>query len=237
MNEPADNPDTTAVTDAAFAMRGDEATQLIKRYLQLRHQLLHLHRQSAAGEDQLDADIFAAQLMWRFMRADPVLAAAGVQLPSGQFWSALSGVQEGTRPDYFKRGKLGRPIQTARLHLIGVVAHLVETLAVGKMFGAGKAAKEVVRRLNSAGLCMPDGRSFTADRVTDWHEHVVHSATRSDTNLAWHTYDQLQAGLMKAYPEHKGWKRERLLAWLEVEAVPRIARLGYFRRMQPKGDG
>jgi hypothetical protein len=212
-----------------FELRRADVDRLARAYLQLRHQLLHYHRLRAvggAGNSPLDVDITDILLVGRFLDHDPVLAAAGVVVPSAQYRRALDDWKDGGDPEYFKREQMNRPPLDSRKRLMGVITFLRETLVVGKAFKAGKASIVIMKQLNAAGLCMPDGGSFTDATITDWHERVAHHGQRGE--LEWDTFEALRQALKLRQPKHVGWNRERLLQWLRDEFIPQLVSLGYF---------
>jgi hypothetical protein len=117
----------------------------------------------------------------------------------------------------------GRPPLDSTKRLRAIVAHLVEMLAEGDAFPLGEAAVEVVKALNAAGCRMSNGKKFKPNTVTDWHELVVHSAHRTD--LEHDVHEALKLDLKQQHPEHMGWDRSRLLAWL-TETTRGLARTG-----------
>lgn len=213
-------------------MPQEEAQRMIGWLLELRRRMLYHHRSLELADDKQAAerDVAIAELgeLLKFAGRDRVLRPLGRPLAALAF--ALEDGTPGRLTAYSKpkpavavAPKGGRPLLDSEKRLRGVVAHLVETLVAGDVFGAIKAAEEVAEKLNAAGYRMPNGQRFKAPTVTDWHEHVKYHAKGTDLDRA--AYDSHQRDLKRRRPEHVGWDRQQLKAWL-IETVPLLARTG-----------
>jgi len=99
---------------------------------------------------------------------------------------------------------------------IAIVAWLVETLVVGKVFGVGRAEKKVAATLEAEGCQMLGGRSPKQSTVGKWHRWIIYHADR--TNPEHKLYEALKLALKQQHPDHVGWGCQQLELWLTEEA-------------------
>jgi hypothetical protein len=225
--------DPAPSADNPLEMHQEEATRTIGWVLELRRHMLSHYRSLELATDKQAAErnvaiAYFGELL-KFAGRDRVLRP--MLRPLAELAYALGNGTRGSLAAYSKptavgagaAPTVGRPSLDSTQHLRGVVAHLVETLAAGKAFRLGEAAAEVTKALNTAGCRMPNGKKFKPNTVTDWHELVVHSAHRTD--LEHDVHEGLKLDLNQRHPEHMGWDRSRLLAWL-TETARLLARTG-----------
>ena len=198
--------DPAPSADNPLEMRQEEATRTIGWVLDLRRRMLSHYRSLESATDKQAAE------------RDVAIACLGDGSPGSlAAYSKPAAVVAGAVPT------AGRPPLDSTKRLRGTVAFLVDTLAKGGAFHLGEAAAEVAEALNTAVCRMPNGETFKPNTVTDWHELVVHSALRTD--LEYEVYEGLRLDLKQRHPEHMGWDRSRLMAWL-TETARYLARTG-----------
>jgi hypothetical protein len=107
-------------------------------------------------------------------------------------------------------------VLNSRKTQIAVVAWLVETLVVGKAFGAGGAEKKVAATLEAEGCQMLGGRSPKQSTVGRWHRWVIYHADRTDPEHK--LYETLTLALKQQHPDHVRWGYQQLELWLTEKA-------------------